>query len=233
MIGMTKAKIKVLDGMNKILMATAYIGSDGVPCMFNPADFTIQRGVNYAQHKVPGLDRPILQYISGEADVMSFSLIFDMYSATPDTYRIDAAASGVMPDPAKLDVREYTDAFMKLTMVDSDTHAPNQIEFKWGAISFKGYVQSVSQKFTMFSMKGTPTRATVDLQLISVSEQNFVRNSPDRTKARTITESDRLYMFAYAEYGECGEWRRIAVENNIDNPRTLEPGTNIVIPPIL
>ena len=130
-------------------------------------------------------------------------------------------------------MRKYTDAFLKLTKVDSSTHAPNLVEFVWGAISFKGYVQSVSQKFTMFSMRGTPTRATVDLQLISDEEQNFVRNSPDRTKARTITESDRLYMFAYAEYGDCGEWRRIANENAIDNPRRLEPGTNIVIPPIL
>ena len=233
MLGMTKAKFKVLDGANKLLNTTAVVGSEGIPCLFNPSDFTINRAINYVQHKVPGLDRPVLQFISGEAETMTFSLLFDTYSAGVGALEPKAVASGAAPDAAKADVRTYTEPLMKLAAVDSDTHAPNLVEFVWGSISFKGYIQNISQRFTLFNMFGKPVRATVDITLISDKKDNNVRNSPDRTKSRTVTDGDRLYNFAYAEYGDCAEWRRIAQANGIDNPRKLETGEQIVIPPIL
>ena len=233
MLGMTKAKIKVLDGANQKLNAVALLGSSGIPCLFNPSDFTISRSVNYAEHSVPGLDKPLLQFVGGSADIMRFSVVFDTYGAGLAAQNKTAVASALLPDPAKIDVRKFTDPLMKISNVDSDTHAPNTVEFVWGSISFKGYVMSISQRFTMFAFDGKPVRAVVDIQLISDKKDNNVRNSPDRTKARTISDGDRLYAFAYAEYGDCGEWRRIARANDIDDPRRLDSGTDIVIPPIL
>lgn len=233
MLGMTKAKFKVLDGANKLLNMTAIVGNVGIPCVFNPSEFTIQRTVNYAKHNIPGLDRPVLQFISGEAEIMSMSLTFDTYSAGAGSMQPLVIASTAAPDAAKMDVRAFTEPLMKLSTVNSDTHAPSLVEFVWGSISFKGYIETISQRFTMFNMFGKPVRAVVDLTLISDKKDNNVRNSPDRTKARAVSEGDRLYSFAYAEYGDCAEWRRIAEENNIDNPRRLESGTDIVIPPIL
>lgn len=234
MLGPVKAQIKVLDGANKrlnVIWAIAHIGS--IPCLFNPTDFTIQRNVNYAQHKIPGLDRPVLQFVSGDAEIMSFSLLFDTYSMGEQSNQPIVFVSTVSPDLLKQDVRMFTEPLMKLTTVNSDTHAPSLVEFVWGSISFKGYVLSMSQRFTMFTSRGVPVRAIVDVSLISDKTDNNVRNSPDRTKARTVTDGDRLYAFAYAEYGTCSEWRRIAQANGIENPRLLESGTDIVIPPIL
>lgn len=235
MLGMTKAKIKVLDGVDTKLfkVAAAISGMGVVPCIFNPTDFTIERSVNYAQHKVPGTDRPVLQFISGEAETLRFSLLFDTYSAGVGSQQPMIVASTLAPDAAKIDVRDFTEPLMKLTTVNSDTHTPSLVEFVWGSISFKGYVQSISQRFTLFNMFGKPVRAVVEMTLISNQKNNNVRNSPDRTKARTISQGDRLYAYAYAEYGDCEEWRRIALENNIDNPRLLETGGKIVVPPIL
>lgn len=234
MLGPVKAKIKVLDGANKrlnVVAAIAYVGS--IPCLFNPTDFTIQRSVNYAQHKIPGIDRPVLQFVSGEAEIMSFSLLFDTYSMGEQSNQPIVFLSTISPDLLKQDVRMFTEPLMKLTTVNSDTHAPSLVEFVWGSISFKGYIMSISQRFTMFTIRGVPVRAVVDISLISDKTDNNVRNSPDRTKARTVSEGDRLYAFAFAEYGTCSEWRRIAQANGIENPRLLESGTDIVIPPIL
>lgn len=234
MLGMTKAKFKILDGGDgKKLKVSALLESAVIPCEFNPESFTIERSVHYAQHQIPGSDRPVLQYISGGAEIMSFSLLFDTYGGGIGTEQAEAAASAAAPDAAKDDVRRYTEPLMKLTAVNSDTHAPSLVEFVWGSISFQGYVQSISQRFQMFNMFGKPVRAAVDLSLISNKKDNNVRNSPDRTKARIISDGDRLYTFAYAEYGDCGEWRRIAEANGIDNPRRLRSGTEIVVPPIL
>ncbi len=234
MLGMTKAKFKILDGKDGMkLKVSALLGSATVPCEFNPESFTIERSVNYVQHQIPGSDRPILQYVGGGAEIMQFSLLFDTYSTGIESENSEVTVSAAAPDAKKADVRMYTEPLMKLTAVNSDTHTPSLVEFVWGTISFKGYVQSVSQRFTMFNMFGKPVRAVVDISLISNKADNNVRNSPDRTKARTISEGDRMCNFAYAEYGDCGEWRRIAVENNIDNPRRLHFGMDIVIPPIL
>lgn len=230
MIGMTKAKIKV---SNDSLGAKVSADFGEVTCHFNPESFSIQRQVNYAQHAIPGVDRPVLQYISGGAEVLSFSVLFDTYSAGVDSGSTSVIKSTALPDPVKDDVREYTKPLMKLTTVNEDLHTPNPVEFVWGSISFKGYIQSINQRFTMFNMFGTPVRAVVDLTLISNKKDDNLRNSPDRTKARTLKDGDRLYAYAYAEYGDCGEWRRIAEENGIDNPRKLEFGRDIVIPPIL
>lgn len=230
MIGPVKAKFKVADtGASAEVMGAEY------PCIFNPTEFTIQRNVNYAQHKIPGLDRPVLQYVSGEADTLSFSLTFDTYSAGENSNNLKVLGSTVLADVLKIDVREFTDPIMKLTLVDSDVHAPDLVQFVWGKMNYKGYITSLSQRFTMFSFVGKPVRSVLDVSMI-ITEGKFdkkERNSPDRTKARLVAEGDALFMFAFAEYGACSEWRRIADANEIDNPRKLKSGSDISIPPIL
>lgn len=233
MSAITKAKIKILDSSSELKSAAAIVDGDSIPCIFNPTDFTIQRSVNYNKSNIPGLDHPIQHFISGEAETMSFSLMFDTYGTGGDNLPSGVSDSAAAADSGKKDVRDYTDLIMGLTEVNPDTHKPAGVKFVWGTISFEGHIESVSQRFTLFNASGTPVRATVDITLVSEKKDSRLRNSPDRTKARTVFEGDRLYSFAYAEYGDCAEWRRIAEANGIDNPRLMRSGTDIVIPPIL
>lgn len=230
----SKAKIKIVpDGSGLFKALVSSIFGESCKCLFNPSEFTIQRSVNYAEHKVPGLDRPILQFINGEAEVMRFSLFFDTYAAGTDTNDWKLALTTKLPTYFKTDVRKYTDPFYKLLDVDEDTHKPNMVEFEWGNIKFKGYITDIQEKFTMFSSQGKPLRATLDITIKSTKKDNNVRNSPDRTKHHVLESGDRLYAIAKEEYGSCAEWRRIAVANHIDNPRLLKSGESIVIPAIL
>lgn len=192
---------------------------DAIPCIFNPSEFTVSRSVSYVPNETPGQDAPWLQFTGGEAQTMSFSLMFDTY----------ASQTGAPPK----DVRKYTDAIMELTEVNEDTHVPYLVEFVWGPISFTGYITSITQRFILFDSDGTPVRAVVDLSLISNKKGNMTRNSPDRTKHRKISDGDRLYAIAFAEYNDCGEWRRLAEANGIDNPRILRSGDDLTVPPIL
>ena len=201
-------------------------------CLFNPSEFTMTREVTYAEHRIPGLGRPIAQFVSGGAQMMQFSLLFDSYSAGLETHVLLAAASGKLPEIAKFDVRMFTKPITKLMEVAEDLHAPPPVVFKWGTTKFEGYMISLSEKFTMFNSIGTPVRSVLDITLRSAESDSDVRNSPDRTKHRTVTESDRLYSYAHEEYGSCGKWRFIADVNGIDNPRLLRSGSHIVIPPI-
>lgn len=230
MLGPVKAKFKIKEGGS-----IASVAGKDVPCIFNPTEFTLQRNVNYAQHKIPGLDRPVLQYVSGEAESLSFSLTFDTYNAGENSNNVKVVASTLLADALKFDVREFTDPIMKLSLINSDVHAPDLVQFVWGKMCYTGYISSLSQRFTLFSFTGKPVRSVVDVSMIITDGKYDAkeRNSPDRTKARLVAEGDALFMFAFAEYGACSEWRRIADANEIDNPRKLKSGSDISIPPIL
>lgn len=80
---MSKARIRIVGektGFLKALLSLVGLSSKGYQCLFNPKEFSIQRSVNYAEHQIPGLDRPIMQYVHGGGEVMRFSLFFDVSS---------------------------------------------------------------------------------------------------------------------------------------------------------
>ncbi|MBN1551893.1 peptidoglycan-binding protein, partial [bacterium] len=111
---------------------------------FNPNEFTIETKNQYQRTAVPGLPTPITQFISGETQTISFSLLFDTYEK-------------------RTDVRKYTKQVVKLMDIDPSLHHPPVCKFTWGgkALSsikdnFHGVIDSCSQKYTMFLEDGKP-----------------------------------------------------------------------------
>ena len=65
-----------------------------------------------------------------------------------------------------------------------------------------------------------------------LTEQKSPRMSPDRTKARTMTEDNNIWNMAQNEYGDVREWRRIADANGIMNPLDIPVGKVLRVPSI-
>jgi hypothetical protein len=190
--------------------------TDRVDVLFNPNEYALESSNQYAWHTIPGLNQPIAQFVSGEATTLSMDLFFDTYEAGKD-------------------VRTHTSKITGLLDVDKDLHAPPMCKFVWGTLQFKGIVEKVSQKYTMFLETGVPVRATLSVTfkaMQSITEQfkHIPRQSADRTKQRTIKQGDQLWQIAAEEYEDPGLWREIARANAISNPKRLEPGTVIRIP---
>lgn len=209
--GPTKAEIIVTWGDGKI---------ENIPVLFNPNEYTLDAGSQYAWQTVPGMNMPIAQFVSGEARTLSMELFFDTYEERKVKDK---------------DVREKTKLITQLVEVDNDLHAPPVCRFVWGTLDFKGVVEKVSAKYTMFLESGTPVRATLNVtfreyQTIEEQYQEKPRQSADRTKQRTLKQGEQLWMIAAAEYDDPGLWREIARANGIDNPRKLEAGTPLIIP---
>jgi nucleoid-associated protein YgaU len=102
---------------------------------------------------------------------------------------------------------------------------------------FKCIVESVKQKFTLFSPKGVPLRATltVTLREYKTLEDQLAQlnlNSPDRTHSHVVQRGETLAAIAAQYYERPGEWRAIAAANEIEDPRRLDAGTFLTIPPI-
>lgn len=207
--------------------------------LFNPSEYSLERSVNFASHQVLGLDSPVMQFAYGESETLRMNLFFDTYSTGVEggdrKTGKELEKTSAQPEAKKIDVRKYTDEIYKLMAVDGDQHAPPAVFFEWGKFRFEGYLISVSQTFTKFTYKGVPVRARLDVTFkrsIDPKKQlkSTPRNSPDRTKFRSILEGDTLTAIAEAEYSDPELWREIARANDIENPRLLATGAILKIP---
>ena len=205
-----------------------------VPFLFNPSEFTVERTNQFTEVNVPGLSASTFQFVRGGSRTVTMDIFFDTYEEKADvrlyTDRITGWDSGStfskLPGGAK-----------GLMDIDSDLHAPPVCEFIWGSYIFPCIIERISKNFTMFLPEGIPVRATLNVTLREYKEyetqlQEAARQSADRTKTWRVKEGERLQSIAAKEYGNPASWRTIAEENGIDNPRIIEPGTELVIPPL-
>jgi hypothetical protein len=221
------------------------LGADGVPqgaaidVLFNPTEYSLAKTNQYAEIPVPGLDSPLIQFVRGQSETLTLELFFD----TTDSGTDEDAKS----------VTESTDAFYQLIKIEALSHAPPIVLFSWGGdafpgqrtydtlagqnrFGFKGVVESVKQRFTMFSSLGLPLRATLSLVLKeykTLAEQiaELNKQSPDRSKAHIVQQGETITRIAETS-GENGrDWRLIAAANGIEDPFAIEPGMLLAIPP--
>jgi nucleoid-associated protein YgaU len=187
--------------------------------IFNPAEYSLDKANQFASAALPGLSNPIFSFVNGDADTLTMELFFDTFT-----------------NKGGADVRIDTNRIARLLEIDPELHAPPPVRFVWGPLSFKAIIERLSQRFTMFRDDGVPVRATLNVtfkEYKTIAEQLSEKpnQSSDWTKRRVIAEGDRLDLIAAVEYGDAGEWRRIADANDLDNPRLLTPGQEIRLPP--
>jgi hypothetical protein len=208
---LAKATIRILDGN---------AAASEVEVLFNPAEYSVEYSASYQETAPPGLNNPIIQFVNGNARVLTMDLFFDTYT-----------------DGGGSNVSDLTSRFTNMLGIDGSLHAPPRVEFRWGVFKFTAIVEKVTERFTMFLADGTPVRATLAVtfkQYQTVAEQlmNPRRNSSDKTQRRVLEVHDSVWLMADREYGDPRFWRLIARANRISEPRKIEPGTVLTLPPV-
>ncbi len=202
---------------------------------YNPNELSLSKGVQFAEVGIPGLDVPLQQFVRGEAETLSVDLFFD------------TTEHGMGEDNNVKPVTLLTDQFYQLVRIDRDSGAPPVCRFTWGETGFpgsnlsgswgsrrrengfQGIVESVSQKFTLFSPLGTPLRATVSLRMREYQTlAQAVEMAAERV--RLVDENQTLDQIANREYNDPSRWRELADFNNISDPLRLAPGTVLGLP---
>lgn len=102
---------------------------------------------------------------------------------------------------------------------------------------FRCIMESIKQKFTLFSPEGVPLRATLTVALReykALDEQfdTLKLASPDRTHVHILDEGDSLAAVSHIYYQRPDDWRAIATRNEITDPRRLRAGTMLTVPPL-
>jgi nucleoid-associated protein YgaU len=203
-----------------------------VPCLFNPKELSVEKSNQFAEVAIPGLSSPIFQFVRGNARSVTMDLFFDTYEEGTDvrahTDRITGWDAGSM-------LSNLPGAAKGLMDIDSELHAPPVCLFIWGAFVFQCIIERVSKRFTLFLPEGIPVRATLSVTLkeyreVDIQVKELDLHSPDVTKRWTVKQGDSLWSIAVKEYGDPADWILIAEANGMDNPRTIETGTDLVIP---
>lgn len=212
-----------------------------VEAQYNPPEVTYNKAAQIAEIAIPGLDAPILQFVRGQSETLAMDLFFD-------TTEAGTAGSLVEPVTAK------TDAFYQLIKIDRSTHAPPVLEVTWGGDhhagssftdqwssqsrdAFRCVVESVQQRFTLFSPGGVPLRATLSVRLreyrtLAEQIEKIRFESRDRTHRRRVESGDTLPGIAAESYDDPALWRPIADANGLVDPSDLTEGLELEIPPI-
>ncbi len=189
-----KAKIKIIDT------------GEEIDAMFNPTDYTIS---STGTMKTKKNSKPFFDKVT--VDDFTVTLLFDTYEKRGDI------AAGT-------DVRKITKKISTLVMplIEGVTKKqPPTCLFIWGKFEYKGIIYKISQKFTMFLPSGIPVRAelTVTFQAVMTTEE-YAKNMGIEAcrKLWTVRSNERLDLIAHKALKDATQWRKIADENNINNP---------------
>lgn len=205
-----KAQIKILDDTDE--------KTEIIDVMFNPEDYTVSllgsSDTDEGQESSPSFNK---------VDIVDF-----IVKSFFDTYETQS------------DVREKTNKIAKLLMPAvevTDRNRPPICLFVWGKFTYKGIIHKLDQKFTMFLETGIPVRAELTFTFKSVATpQEYAEYMGIEAcrKVWTVKSSDRLDLIAHRTLKDAALWRKIADENNIDDPiafpRTHDIGKTLVIP---
>jgi nucleoid-associated protein YgaU len=219
-VQLKKATITVLDGADKGKVITV---------LFNPTEYSFERSNSYKATPVPGLSSPLLQFVNGESDHLSMDLFLDDYTDPNGPTSLQLKES----DP----VARRLAALSKLLEIDRELHAPPPVRFNWGPMEFSAVIEKLGRKVTMFHPDGTPARATLSISFkeyrtLRQQLEDPRRQSADKTKRRVVVGRQALWWIAATEYDDANEWTRIAEANDLDDPREIEAGDWLTLPPI-
>ena len=187
-----------------------------IPLHFNPAEYKLVKENTFAEIPIPGLESPPLQYVRGGAQVLTMDLVAD----TSDEL---------------ISVKtKYVDKIAACLLKNTKLHAPPILDFVWAQQVFRGVLASLDVSYVLFHIDGKPLRAKLTVKLkeyrpveIQLKDPD---SSPDVEKRYVVRSGETLSSIAAAVFRDPGLWRELAVANQITDPRTVAPGTVLVVP---
>ncbi len=212
-----KARLRVVSGGD---------GPKELPFTFNPTEYTVAKSATWTRPTAAAArsaTRP--EFGGANPQTVQMEIFFDAWEqATGDvTKQVQLLLDWTKPTGSS---------------VNRERPNPPVLAFEWGSNStltgFKGFLKSVSAKYTMFRGDGVAVRATANITLEEIPPPrpgtNPTSGSLPGMRTHVLREGDSLQSIAHAEYGKPALWRGIAAFNGIDDPLRVAPGATILVP---
>ncbi|WP_046755827.1 CIS tube protein [Kordia jejudonensis] len=132
---------------------------------------------------------------------------------------------------------EEINKIKELVAYQGDIHKTYELRINWGALELKCILTKLDIDYKLFNPQGFPIRAVATLtckqntsEVLRLAKEK--KSSPDLTHIRTVKEGDTLPLMTYRIYGDSKYYLEVARANNLLNFRSLEPGTELIFPPL-
>ena len=195
--------------------------------LFNPTQYSIEASNSWKEQERIRM-KPELQFTGQSLKKLTMELFFDTYEE-------------------KEDVRQHTSRITQLLVADIDESngkRPPRCELSWAQqnptgsdFPFVGVLESVTQQFVLFLSNGTPVRAKLSVSFKEYipptqQQQEHPQTTSFPAQTYTVKAGDTLSAIAGRLWDDPTLWRLLADENTIINPRILDPGRILTVPPI-
>lgn len=200
-------------------------GGTSIEVMFNPNSYSITKAVEWKTTAAGATNdsranAPVLSFGGGASRELTLQLFFDSTELEPD----------------KRDVRLQTDKIVKLTRIERKRGRPPVCTVAWGTrkttdFPFVGLISALKQNFVLFDQAGRPLRAWLDVTFVEfLNREDDERDTDPETTTRVVRRNDSLAAIAADVYGDPGQWRVIALANDIEDPFVLPAGSKLTLP---
>ena len=199
-------------------------GSGELQFRFNPKEYSISKAATWNRPTIKGAKHATTPEFGGvQPQTVQMELFFDDWEGNGDL----------------VDDIETLLGWLKPTdkSIGNKKPQPQVLRFRWGRAplaEFKGFLKSVSARYTMFRPDGTPVRATAQITLEEIpndpAKTNPTSGAIAGRRSHVVAAGDSLHSLAFREYDDPALWRGLAAFNGIDDPMRLAAGTRLLIP---
>jgi hypothetical protein len=217
--GLAKAALRVVAGS-----AT----TTELQFLFNPTEYTVTKGATWNRPQTSGARSATPPQFGGtNPQTVQMEIFFDDWEQHRGTVADKVATLLEWTKPTPVSVTQKKPE-------------PPILAFEWGTnaalAGFRGYLKTVTAKYTLFDPSGTPLRATANITLEEVptdpKKTNPTSGSHLGRRTHLLIEGESLQSIAWAEYGDPTLWRALATVNGLDDPLRVAIGTSILVPTI-
>lgn len=205
-----------------------------IKVMFNPASFTMRHENRFHRHQGINTSGARATFSHARADELSLELVFDG-TGVSDT---GVLAFTPLATPT---VTKQIDGFLTACFyLDGQIHEPKYLTIHWGdgpLANFECRLKDVEINYTAFDKSGAPLRATVKATFVQGLDpekrsRRDRKSSPDLSHRRVVRAGDTLPLLCREIYGSAAPYLIVAAANGLDDFRRLEPGRELVFPPL-
>lgn len=205
-----------------------------ITAMFNPASFSMRHENRFHRHQGINTSGARDTFSHARADELSLELIFD------GTGVGDTGVLALTP-LATPSVAKQIDKFLAACFyLDGQIHEPKYLTIHWGdgpLANFECRLKDVEINYTAFDKSGAPLRATIKATFVQGLDpekrsRRDRKSSPDLSHRRIVRAGDTLPLLCREIYGSTAPYLVVAAANGLDHFRELEPGSELVFPPL-
>lgn len=224
-----KLKISVFGNRRRIGLP-----QDTFEVMFNPTSFSMTHENMF--QKLQGIQTSgrRAMYSHSRSEELSLTLILDGTGVSD----IGVLGLGPLGTPS---VSDQVDKFLTTCFhMDGEIHEPKFLRIHWGTGVLKSFdcrLRRADVKYIAFDKSGAPLGAELSTVFVEDLDQakrirQEGKSSPDLTHHRVVRAGDTLTGLCHSIYGSARYCVQVAGVNGLDSLRELEPGRELVFPPL-